>query len=285
MSKKKHRHEPIPEFEPLSSALIDSHCHVVPRTFGDQTLAVVERMFRNGLAQAVNIGAGYGLDGNRQALEMYAAEPRLHPTIGIHPHEAHLLEEDPGLYDTLRDLARRPEVVAYGELGLDYYYNHSNPEIQRRHLHGQLELARDIGKPVVFHDRDAHAEMLEILDAHRSWEQGVVIHCFSGDWALAEQVLARGGMISIPGIVTYPSATELKEVAARTPLERLLIETDSPYLAPVPYRGRKNEPMYVHAVARAVAVLRGQEVEDVVKATTENARRFFRLPVLEVAQA
>lgn len=279
MSKKK-KHAEV-HFDPLTAQLIDSHCHVVPRTYGDETLQIVERMFEGGLERAVNIGAGYGLEGNLQAVEMYQVDPRLHPTIGIHPHDANLLAADPSLYNTLLELARRPEVVAYGEVGLDYFYDHSAHDVQRDALRQQVELARLVGKPLIVHDRDAHQEMLEVLDDCNAWELGVVIHCFSGDWTLAQECLRRGAFLSIPGVVTFKTATDLQEVAARAPLEKLFIETDSPYLAPVPYRGKRNEPAWVHAVARELARLRDEDVETVVTTTANNARRFFRLPALE----
>jgi len=276
VSKKKK--SPDIQFEPLAHQLIDSHCHVVPRTFGDETPAIVQRMFEGGLERAVNIGAGYGMEGNLQALEMHQHDARLHPTIGIHPHDASLLAEDPSQYDVLLALASRPEVVAYGEVGLDFYYDHSDRQAQRDALRAQIELARKVEKPLIVHDRDAHQEMLDILDETRAWELGVVIHCFSGDWTLAQACLKRGAYLSIPGVVTFKTALDLQEVVAKAPLDRLFIETDSPYLAPVPYRGKRNEPAWVHAVAREMARLRDQDVEEVVVATAENARSFFRLP-------
>jgi TatD DNase family protein len=175
-------------------------------------------------------------------------------------------------------MARRPEVVAYGELGLDYYYDNAPREVQQEVLREQLRLARKVGLPVIVHDRDAHDDMLAILDEEGAWELGVVIHCFSGDMGLAEQCLSRGAWLSIPGVVTFKNATALHEVAAKAPLEKLFIETDSPYLAPVPYRGKRNEPAYVHAVAREIAKLRETDANDVARITSENARSFFRLP-------
>lgn len=277
LSKKK-KQEPV-VFEPLRTPLIDSHCHVVPRTYGEELPHIIQRMFEGGaLERAVNIGAGYGLEGNEQALEVFQAEPRLHPTIGIHPHDARLFTEDPQLADKLLRMAARPEVVAYGEVGLDYYYEHSDRQVQQEALRTQVEIARQVGKPLIVHDRDSHEDMLSILDECRAWELGVVIHCFSGDWTLAQACLARGAYLSIPGIVTYKTAEMLQEVAMRMPLERMFIETDSPYLAPVPYRGKRNEPAYVHAVARELARLRGEDVEHLIFVTAENARRFFGLP-------
>lgn len=277
MSKKK-KSEPV-VFERLHTPLIDSHCHVVPRTYGEELPQIISRMFEGGaLERAVNIGAGYGLEGNQQALEVYAQEPRLHPTIGIHPHDANLFASDPQLANKLLAMASRPEVVAFGEVGLDYYYEHSDRAIQLEALRTQVEIARTVGKPLIVHDRDAHEDMLSVLDDCRAWELGVVIHCFSGDWSLAQACLARGAFLSIPSIVTYKTAEMLQEVAVRMPLDKMFIETDSPYLAPVPYRGKRNEPAYVHAVARELARLRSEDVEQLVATTADNARRFFGLP-------
>jgi len=271
VSKKK---SPAPtSLELLNAPLIDSHCHLVPRCFGDEIDQVMQRAFDGGLERMVNIGAGYGMEGNLQALEMHKRD-----AIGIHPHDAGLLTEDPGLYDTLLGLARRPEVVGFGEIGLDFYYEHAPRAAQFEALRRQVEIAREVGKPIIVHDRDAHAEMLETLDECRAWELGVVIHCFSGDRTLAEACLSRGAFLSIPGVVTFKNATQLHEVAATAPLDRLFIETDSPYLAPVPFRGKRNEPAWVNAVAREIAHLRDLDPEEVASATSENARRFFRLP-------
>jgi len=276
VGKKKKRREVV--FEPLSVPVIDSHCHLVPRVFGEETSEVVARAFEGGVERLVNVGAGFGIEGNHQALEMFRQDPRLHPSIGVHPHDASILEEEPHRYGELLALARREEVVAYGEIGLDYYYEHSSQDAQRQGFREQIRVAREAGKPIIVHDRDAHEEVLHLLDDGDAWELGVVIHCFSGDWSLAQEVFRRGGYLGIPGIVTFKNAPELKEVVMRAPLERLFIETDSPYLAPAPYRGRRNEPSYVHVVAREIARLREMEADEVALSTANNARRFFNLP-------
>lgn len=275
MSKKKHRSIAL---ETVGAPLIDSHCHLAPSVFGDETGDVVERVFATGLERVVNVGAGHGMDGNLEVLAMYQQTPRLHPTIGVHPHDASILEADPGLADELLALAGRPEVVAYGEIGLDYYYNFSTPDVQREGLRRQLEIARFVGKPLIIHDRDAHEDVLRLLEDGHSWELGVVFHCFSGDWSLAERCLERGAYLGVPGIVTFNKADDLKEVVTKAPMDRLLVETDSPYLAPVPFRGRRNEPAFVQMVAREIARLRNVAVEEVARITSENARRLFALP-------
>lgn len=272
------KHKERPPLEPVAGPVIDSHAHVAHRTFGEEVPAVLERAFASGIVAMVNIGAGYGEEGIRQVLEVSAGDPRIHPTVGVHPHDAKLLKEDPSLFDRLEAYARTPGVCAWGEVGLDYYYDHSDRDAQDMALREQIRLARRLDLPIIVHDRDAHQDILDVLDAEKAWETGVVIHCFSGDLGYAEACIRRGAMISIPGIVTFPSATDLQEVAARIDGAHLLVETDSPYLAPAPYRGMRNEPMYVHQVVREVARLRGETPEAIAESTAANTRRFFRLP-------
>lgn len=273
MGKKKSRRE----LRPVVGPVIDSHAHVSPRTFGEEVPQVLERAFASGLERIVNIGAGYGMQGIEEVLEVSAADDRIHPTVGIHPHDAHLLEADPSLYDRLEALGRTPGVVAWGEIGLDYYYDHSSPDAQRGALREQIRLARRLDLPIIVHDRDAHQEILDIFDEEGAWEVGVNIHCFSGDRAFADACISRGAVISLSGIVTFGSAANLHEVAATVDLSHLLVETDSPYLAPDPFRGKRNEPAYVHEVLRRVATLRGEEPEAIAEAVASNTRRFFRL--------
>lgn len=274
MGKKKKKR---PELVPVDCPIIDSHAHLSPRTFGDELDAVIERAFKSGLSDIVNIGAGYGEVGIIEVLETSRRHEHLHPTVGIHPHDARLLDEDPSLYDRLREWASADDVVAYGELGLDYHYNHSTPESQRQALREQIRLAKDLDKPIIVHDRDAHDEILAIFDEEKAWDVGVVIHCFSGDWDYAQACIKRGAMISLSGIVTFKSATNLHEVAAKTPVEHLLIETDSPYLAPTPYRGKKNEPQYVHRVLEEIAQYRGADAIELGHQTIQTTRQFFGL--------
>jgi TatD DNase family protein len=278
MGKKKHnkRHQ---EFAPIGIPLIDSHCHVAPHVYGADTLSVIKRAFDSGIERMVNIGAGHGMDGNREVIQLARQEPRLHPTIGIHPHDAHLLAEDSSLEAELFDLAKTPDVVGYGEIGLDYHYDLSPRNEQQAALRVQLEIARSTENPVIIHVREAEEDLFNILEEMNAWQSRVLIHCFPGDISLAEECLARGAYLGITGIVTFKNSDRLREVVARVPLERLLIETDSPYLTPHPFRGTRNEPAHVHLVAREIAKLRQMNDKDVARATASNTRRFFRLPI------
>jgi TatD DNase family protein len=182
--------------------------------------------------------------------------------------------------EDLRILVGHERVVAIGEIGLDYYRNYKPHDIQKRCLRSQLKLACEEGLPVVFHIRDAYDDFFPIVSEYVRSAAGLVFHCFSGDWQVAEKCLAMGGYLSIPGTVTFPKATTQHEVVERTPLHRLLVETDSPYLAPVPYRGKVNEPAFVHYTAKRIAELKGVTLDEVVRQTTENARKVFKLPAV-----
>ncbi len=196
----------------------------------------------------------------------------VYAAVGIHPHE--VKEIDALTYDALRILARQEKVVAIGEIGLDFFYDLSPREVQLRCFQEQLNLADELELPVIIHDREAHAETLEILRSRKGRLQGV-LHCFSGDWAMACECLELGFHLSVAGPVTYRKADQLRAVAREIPLERLLIETDAPYLAPQPYRGKRNEPAYVVETARTLAEIRGIPVDELERQTTANARRLF----------
>jgi TatD DNase family protein len=213
------------------------------------------------------------------------AEPHsfIYTTVGVHPHEARLL--DAKLYARLCDMAGHPKVIAWGEIGLDYHYDNSPRDVQRDAFRKQLAAARERRLPAVIHTREAEADTLEILK--QEWgATGLpgIIHCFTGTGWFAERVVELGFYISFSGVVTFKNAEELRRTAAGLPLSRLLIETDSPFLAPVPYRGRRNEPAYVVEVARQIASLRGMSVEEVGRVTTENFKRLFKLGEFAEAQ-
>lgn len=256
--------------------MIDSHCHLDPRVWGDDAGvdAVVARARAAGVGAMIAIGAGYGLASARQALAVARRHPDVHCTVGLHPHDAKDLDEA-GFADLLA-LAEAPEVLAIGETGLDFHYDFSPRDIQREAFRAQIRAARRLGKPIVIHDRETQGETLRILDEEEAWEVGVLYHCYTGDRADLAAIVARGGHVSIPGIVTFKNAAEMQQVAATAPLDRLMVETDSPFLTPVPHRGKKNEPAYVGLVARRVAELRGMAVEELVAAADHNTRRFFR---------
>ncbi len=265
-----HSSEKAPSFP-----LFDTHCHVVPRVFGDQVDAILERARAAGVKHFGIVGAGYGIDGNQEALRVAEEHDDAWAIVGVHPHDAHQVKPD--TWEEITRLASHPKVVALGEMGLDYHYNNSDPEVQRAVFAEQLSLAEKLSLPVVIHTRDADDDTLSLLDQAHAFSRGVLIHCFSGEPDFARALVSRGALLSIPGIVTFKKAASLRQAVAETPLERLLIETDSPFLAPVPFRGQRNEPAYVAAVAQEVARIKGFDLRDVARTTTRTALRFFGL--------
>lgn len=256
--------------------LIDSHCHLDPRAFGDDAGvdAAVARAHEAGVDTMITIGSGYGFESAVRALAVVRRHPELRCTAGLHPHDAKDAT-DARLAD-LFALARAPEVVALGEMGLDYHYDFSPRDVQRAAFNAQMEAAHQLGLPIVIHDRESDGETLRLLDEARAWEVGVLYHCYTGDVAMMEVIVARGGHVSIPGIVTFKNADTTRAVAAAVPADRLHLETDAPFLTPVPYRGRRNEPAYVGLVAAKVAELRGVDVERLAADCAANTLRFFR---------
>ena len=253
--------------------LIDTHAHLTDKAFNRDLEDCLKRAASQGVAAIINVG--FTLYHGRKAVALARAYPELYATVGIHPHDA---AEVPADYlEGLRKLAADPKVVAIGELGLDFYRNLSPPPLQEKVFREQLGLAREVGLPVVIHDRDAHRRVLQILQEEGLGERGGVMHCFSGDLSFARECLAAGLYISIAGPVTYRKAEDLQQVAAACPRERLLLETDCPYLTPHPFRGKRNEPAHVALVCRQVALLRGEPQEEVARYTSENAIRFFGL--------
>jgi TatD DNase family protein len=283
--------------------LVDTHAHLDSDKFGLDRDQVLARAWAAGIG--VLICAGTDLDSSRQALLLAHAKcdtgarrcPRVYATAGIHPHEA--AKAGPDALAELEHLSQDSATVAIGEIGLDYHYNFSPPETQREWFVAQLELARRIGKPVVIHDRDAHADTFAILRAlvvaasaapdpdtttqvvTRKWAplRGV-LHCFSGDREMAFQILDMGFYLSFGGPVTFHNAQRLQALVRELPLERILLETDCPYLAPHPHRGQRNEPAYVGLVAEKIAALKAMPLEQVAQVTTDNAARLFGLSVV-----
>ena len=254
--------------------MIDSHCHLDPQYFGADRAEVLARARAVGVEAFVCVGVGGGLTAPRAAVALAAAEPDVFATVGVHPHDVAAMGD--GDWSELEALARQPRVVGIGETGLDFFYDHSPRELQRAAYTRFVAMARATGLAVVSHVRDAHAEAAEILrEAHAG--EGV-IHCFSGGVAEARAYLDLGQHLSFSGIVTFKNAGNVREAAAFAPLDRILIETDAPYLAPIPHRGKKNEPAYIAETLAVLAALRGTAPAEVDAATTANARRLFRLP-------
>lgn len=252
--------------------LIDSHTHVYGSEFDADRAAVFERARQAGVDQMAAVGCD--LETSRAAVVLAEERADVFATAGIHPHEAKTRTD--AVIAELRALARRPKVVAIGEIGLDYHYLHSPKDVQREVFSELLALAHELDKPVVLHTREAWDETFEIVRAASGRPRGV-FHCFTGDRAQAERALALGFHISVSGIVTFANANALREVARTVPLDRLMIETDCPYLTPVPFRGQRNEPAHVRVVAEAVARARGIEPAELAAATATNTRQLFRL--------
>ena len=249
--------------------LVDSHCHLDFPQLSDSIEQVVDLMQANGVGCALCIGVT--LEDLPRVLALAEAWPLLLASVGVHPEATEVRE--PTVAE-LVELAGRPRVIAIGETGLDYYWHKDAPEWQRERFRTHIRAARQAQKPLVVHTREAAADTLRLMEEEGAGEAGGVMHCFTETWAVAKAALDRGFYISLSGIVTFKKALTVREVAQRVPLDRLLVETDSPYLAPVPYRGKTNQPGYVKQVAEEVARLRGLSYEALVDATTAN---FFRL--------
>jgi TatD DNase family protein len=254
---------------------IDSHTHLDDPRFDQDRENVIESLREDGIDMVINIGADK--ESSLSTLELARKYDNIYAVAGVHPHSASELEED-GL-DWLRDIAKEKKVVAIGEIGLDFYYDNSPRDIQRKWFKAQLQLAKELGLPVVIHTRDAAKETYDILkDAAADGKLKVLMHCYSGSAEMAVDYAKLGFYIALGGAVTFKNARVPREVASVVPLENLMIETDCPYMTPEPFRGKRNEPKYVNLVAEKIAEIKGITVEELAKATADNARSFFRLP-------
>lgn len=260
----------------MPSMLIDSHCHLADPSYDADRSLVLERAWTAGVGWVVVIGESRA--SAERALELASAEPRLATTAGIHPHTA-------GQWDTaadewLRIVARDPRVVAVGETGLDYHYDHAPRTAQRVAFEAQLAIAADTGKPAVIHAREADEDVAAILDDHPNVT--VILHSFSSGMKLLRAGLVHRHYVSFSGMVTFKN-WRLDEAIRETPLDRLLVETDGPYLAPVPHRGKRNEPAFVRHVAERIAIVRGLPVEELIASIGDNAQRVFQLQLTRVS--
>jgi TatD DNase family protein len=256
----------------------DTHCHLDPDVFdGDLGVDAAVQRARDALVgRMVTIGSGYGVPCAQRSLAVANRHPDVWCTIGLHPHDAKDLTQD--VLAELTELARHPRCVAWGEAGLDFHYDNSPRDVQRASFRAQIRAARDLDLPITIHDRASDGEAFAILVEEGAFGgPGVLFHCYSGDVASMHAIVALGGYVSIPGIVTFPKATTLHEVARSAPLDRLVLETDAPFLTPVPFRGQRNEPSRIPLVAARVAALRGVAVDELAEATTANALAFYRI--------
>jgi TatD DNase family protein len=261
--------------------LVDSHAHIDGEEYDADRDLVVERARGAGVRAILNVGTGDPRSGAfERAVRLAEKYEGVYAAVGVHPHDARLFDDEAA--EHLQQLARgSSSVIAWGEIGLDYHYDHSPREVQRKVFRQQLRLARDLGLPVVIHSREADDDTVNILrdEVSNSSLRGIM-HCFGGSAEMAEGVLELGFMVSFAGNVTFKKAEDLRDIARRIPLERLLAETDCPYLTPVPFRGRRNEPARVREVTECLAGLHGLTTEEMGRVITENFSRFFNLDLL-----
>lgn len=250
--------------------LFDSHAHLDDPRFDPDREDVLAQMQEQRVG-CVCVGAD--LESSQAVMALSEAYDFLWAAVGVHPHDAKAFA--PANIDTLEGWLSHPRVVALGEIGLDYHYDNSPREAQRKVFEAQLDLAQGVGKPVILHVREAHGDTLEILQSRKGHLPPMIIHCYSGSLESARLYMDLGGMISFAGPVTFPNAKHLQEVAQKIPMDRLLIETDSPYLAPQPVRGKRNAPFHVRYVCERIAQLKGISEEEVAKATRDNALAFY----------
>jgi TatD DNase family protein len=253
--------------------LVDSHAHLDDPCFEADRDAVLDRAQKAGVGIILTIGNGTGPDDMGCGLQFADAYDWIYTSVGVHPHDAARVESRH--YELMKKLVRRPRVVAIGETGLDYYYENSPRNVQRDVFRKQVDLAREAGLPLIVHTRDADEDTIQILEDEKPGRG--VIHCFTGGAALADCALDLGFMISFSGIVTFNRSDRIQAVAVRVPEDRILIETDCPYLAPVPHRGDRNEPSFVRDTAEKLATLRGVTAEEIEIQTSQNFRKLFGL--------
>jgi TatD DNase family protein len=256
--------------------IVDSHCHLDFEDFSEDLAGVVERARAAGIIAMICVGSGGDLATAERAVALANKEADIFAAIGIHPHDAAKLT--PEIWSGLEKLAKDPRVVGIGETGLDYFYDHSPKPVQREVFERFLHLATGTARPVICHVRDAHEDAIEVLRAGPLPEAGGQIHCFTGTVEDARRYLNLGLYLSFSGVLTFKKADELRKAAAYAPADRILVETDAPYLAPIPHRGQRNEPAFVIKTLEALAQVRGISPGRAAEATTSNAFRLFRLP-------
>ena len=256
-------------------SLIDSHCHLDSKEFDADREEVIQRALDAGVERMVAIGTGNGPPDLEAGIRIALKYPAFFATVGIHPHDA--AKAGPSDFDNLTALLTNSKVVAVGEIGLDYHYDFSPPETQKAVFIEQMAIAAAAHKPIVIHTREAWDDTLDLIERHWTHGIGGIMHCFSGGPTQAQRAIDLGFHLSFGGIVTFPKALDVQQAAKEAPRDRILVETDSPYLAPVPKRGKRNEPALVVHTARKLAELRGESFEEVCRITTENFRGLLRL--------
>ncbi len=255
--------------------LIDSHAHIQGKEYAGEAEAVISRAHAAGIEKIIAVGGAGDMSSNTEAIALAESFANVYATVGMHPHDAKDVGADE--MEKLKALCTHPKVIAVGETGLDYYYDHSPRDVQRHVFAQFIHMASETGLPIVVHERDAAGDAAELLRGEGAGKLRGVIHCFTGNYDAACAYLDLGFYISFTGIITFKNADPLREVVRKVPLERMLIETDSPYLTPVPHRGKRNEPLYVRFVAETIAKVKELAVEEVARVTTENVKHLFSI--------
>lgn len=256
--------------------LVDTHAHIDEEGFAHDFDEMLERAYANDVKYVVNIGAN--MDESRVSIELADKYESIYATVGVHPHDVEEINDK--ALDQLAQWCKHDKVVAVGEIGLDYFRSQTSKELQAYAFAAQLDVARQMHMPVSIHDRDAHGDVMRMLKNEGKGINGI-LHCFSGSWEMAKELIKMDYYIAIGGAVTFKNAAKLPEIAANIPLEYLLLETDCPYLAPHPHRGTRNEPANIRPIAEFIANIRGITLEELAAATTANAARIMRMPILK----
>ena len=255
--------------------LIDTHIHLDDSCYDKDRDTLITQAGEEGIDYIITVASD--LESSKRCVRLAEEFSSLYVAVGIHPHEAKTVDED--IYLQLNELAKGKKVVAIGEIGLDYHYHHSPREVQRKVFRNQMRVAKELGLPVIIHHREALPEAIELVKKEGIKEG--VFHCFSGSLQQAEEVISLGFYVSVAGPVTFKNAKSLRELVRKLPLDRLLIETDGPYLSPHPLRGKRNEPAYLKYIAEKIAELKNLSLDEIARRTTENAKRLFKIAIQE----
>lgn len=253
--------------------LLDSHAHLDDKRFDRDRDKLIRELKGNDVSLVINPGADVA--SSVRAVSLAEKYDNIYAAVGVHPHDAKTMDED--TIEILRNLAKKDKVIAIGEIGLDYYYDNSPRDIQKKWFREQIKLAKKLKLPIIVHDRDAHKDTFDIIKEEKDENLTGVLHCYASSADMAKEYIKLGFYISFAGPITFKNAKTPKEVAKAIPLERILIETDSPYLTPEPHRGKRNDPVYVRYIAGIIAELKGITFEEVANATTKNAKELFNI--------
>lgn len=253
--------------------IFESHAHYEDERFNEDRKELLKSFSENGIGYVVNVASS--LETVDKTMELIKEYDFMYGSVGVHPEECALLKESD--IERFKELSKDPKVVAIGEIGLDYYWNEPEPEIQKKWFIRQLELAKEVKLPVIIHSRDAAKDTLDIMKKHHAEEVGGVVHCFSYSVEMAQEFIKMGFYIGVGGVVTFKNGKKLKEVVEQIPLERILIETDCPYMAPVPHRGKRNSSLYLPYIVEEIARIKNVSCETVIEVTEANAKRMYQI--------